>query len=105
MEKNMDKSLFFITLSMICVWLIVDMAVGKNYLGNFLTIIFPFMDNSGRDLIMTETEQEQAANNAPSSSAMGQSKDPGAGWGNDTTGRSSSAYTGGNGSSHGVRSK
>ena len=43
MEKNMDKSLLFITLSAVCVWLVVDVAMGKNYLGGFLSTLFPFM--------------------------------------------------------------
>ena len=41
---KMDKSLFFITLAFFCVWLIVDVAVGKDYLGNFLKTLFPFME-------------------------------------------------------------
>ena len=47
MKDNMDKSLFFITLSAVCVWLIVDKAVGKDYLGSFLQTVFPFMADSG----------------------------------------------------------
>ena len=47
MPGQMDKSLFFITLSAVCVWLIVDMAVGKDRLGSFLATLFPFMDSSG----------------------------------------------------------
>ena len=47
MKDNMDKSLFFITLSAVCVWLIVDKAVGKDYLGSFLQTVFPFMGDSG----------------------------------------------------------
>lgn len=42
----MDKSLFFMTLSFVCIWIVVDVAMGKNYLGNFLGTIFPFMNGS-----------------------------------------------------------
>ena len=76
MEKtNMDKSLFFITLAMICVWLIVDVAVGKNYLFNFLGTIFPFMKDDNSTSMTTE-EVEEAAENAPESSAIGSNKKP-----------------------------
>lgn len=102
MNDNMDRSLFFMTLSLICVWLLVDMAIGKNYLTNFLTILFPFMESSGRDVSMTKEEQKEASNNAPSSSAMGQNKDPGS---EDNSGLSSNAITGGNGTGYGIRSK
>ena len=71
MKDSMDKSLFFLTVALICVWLIVDMAVGKNYLGNFLTIIFPFMDSDTGTGEMTEEQIEEAQKNAPASSAMG----------------------------------
>ena len=102
MKDNMDKSLFFMTLSLVCIWLLVDMAIGKNYLTNFLAILFPFMESSGRDVSMTKEEQKEASNNAPSSSAMGQNKAPGSG---ESSGISSNAITGGNGTGYGVRSK
>ena len=72
MKDSGDRSLFFITLSFICIWLVVDMAIGKNYLGNFLSIMFPFMDSTARN--MTEEEVKEAAQNAPSSSAIGSGK-------------------------------
>ena len=102
MKDNMDRSLLFMTLSLVCVWLLVDMAIGKNYLTNFLSILFPFMNSSGRDVSMTPEEQKEAPNNAPCSSAMGQNKDPGA---EESSGLSSNAITGGNGSGYGLRSK
>lgn len=49
MNKDMDKSLFFMTLSCVCIWIVVDVAMGKNYLGNFLGTIFPFMNGSSSD--------------------------------------------------------
>lgn len=55
MNGQMDKSLFFITLSAVCVWLIVDMAVGKNRLGSFLTTLFPFMDSAGTEQVNADT--------------------------------------------------
>ena len=77
MEKNtMDKSLLFITLACVCVWLIVDSAIGKKYLYNFLGVIFPFMsdgDTAARGEMTTE-EVEEAQQTAPSSSAMGSNK-------------------------------
>ena len=72
MGENMDKSLFFITLSAICVWLVVDVALGKNYLGGFLATLFPFMNNSTEPRgSMTTEEVEEAQKNAPNSSAIG----------------------------------
>ena len=75
MEKDhMDKSLFFITLSCICVWLIVDLAVGKNYLGKFLSTIFPFMDSPAGEVVSEETTEgmkDGTVENAPASSAGG----------------------------------
>ena len=77
MEKStMDKSLLFITLSCVCVWLIVDSAIGNKYLYNFLGIIFPFMSdgNTAARGEMTTEEVEQAVENAPSSSTIGSGK-------------------------------
>ena len=37
----MDKSLFFLTLSFCCIWLIVDSAVGNDRVGAFLYTLFP----------------------------------------------------------------
>lgn len=45
MNGNVDKSLLFMFLSFVCIWLVVDVAVGKNYLGNFLNTLFPFMSS------------------------------------------------------------
>ena len=45
MKGDMDKSLFFITLSMLCVWLVVDTAIGKKRLLSFLSTLFPFIDS------------------------------------------------------------
>lgn len=76
MEKNtMDKSLLFITLACVCVWLIVDSAIGNKYLYNFLGVMFPFMDgDTTARAEMTTEEVEEAQQNAPSSSAMGSNK-------------------------------
>lgn len=73
MANQMDKSLFFLTLSCVCVWLIVDSAVGKKHLANFLAVIFPFMGDS-KGGTMTTKEVETAKENAPTSSAIGQDK-------------------------------
>lgn len=77
MNGQMDKSLFFITLSAVCIWLIVDMAVGKDHLGNFLSTLFPFMDSSGSSgsIELTKEQEENMpkgkADNDPNSSAAG----------------------------------
>lgn len=39
----MDKGLFFVFLAFVCIWLVIDVAVGKDYLGTFLKTLFPFM--------------------------------------------------------------
>lgn len=39
----MDKQLFFLILSISCIWLIVDQAIGKHYINNFLASLFPFI--------------------------------------------------------------
>ena len=71
-NNGMDKSLFFITLSAVCVWLVVDVAVGKNYLGSFLSTLFPFMNGETTPRgAMTTEEVEEAKETAPSSSAFG----------------------------------
>lgn len=57
MNNHMDKSLFFLTISFVCVWLVVDVAIGKNRLGAFLSAIFPFM--GGADTRATTTQVEE----------------------------------------------
>lgn len=76
MKDNMDKSLFFMTLSCLCIWLVVDCAVGKNYLGNFLSILFPFMADGTetKSTTLTTKQVETKTNNAPKSSAIGSGK-------------------------------
>ena len=37
-----NKSIFFLTLSFICIWLILDNIYGKKYIDRFLTAVFPF---------------------------------------------------------------
>lgn len=41
-----DKSLFFMTLSLICVWVILDNIYGKKYLDVFLSNVFDFYKSS-----------------------------------------------------------
>ena len=94
-EKQMDKSIFFLTLSFVCIWIIVDMAIGRDYLTAFLSTLFPFMGEDHSAQPMTVEEVEEAQNNAPSSSAIGSGKTE-----EETeqpTGKSSSAYNGGPG--------
>lgn len=42
MESKDDRSIFFLTLSLICIWLILDSMYGKKYIDNFLKTLFPF---------------------------------------------------------------
>ena len=87
MEKStMDKSLLFITLACVCVWLIVDSAIGNKYLYNFLGIIFPFMSDGSTTARgeMTSEEVTEAVENAPSSSAIGSGKTTTSGTGVNT---------------------
>lgn len=37
----MEKSLLYLTLALVCVYLIVDAAIGKDRIGLFLSTIFP----------------------------------------------------------------
>lgn len=74
MKGDLDKSLFFLLMSFVCIWLVLDVAVGNDRLGAFLESIFPFMkgtSNSSGNTGMTTQEVEEAQENAPSSSAMG----------------------------------
>lgn len=79
MNNHMDKSLFFLTISFVCIWIVVDVAVGKNRLGAFLSTIFPFMGGEG-DTITPEQNAEDTANaekkteNAPDSAAISGNK-------------------------------
>lgn len=78
---EMDKGLFFITLSAVCVWLIVDMAVGKNRLGSFLETLFPGITSiagTGESNLTEEDKEELSQGKkeeAPSSSAAGSQKE------------------------------
>lgn len=56
-------------LSITCIWLIVDAAVGKGYVNNFLASIFPFMLEDEKEPL-TEEETETKSANAPSSAAI-----------------------------------
>lgn len=38
-----DKSLFFLTLFIVLVWLIIDNIVGKKYITRFLSMMFDFI--------------------------------------------------------------
>lgn len=48
-----DNSIFFLTISLVCVWLIVDYVVGKQYIGKFISML-PFMGG--------ESESDKIAN-------------------------------------------
>lgn len=42
-----DKSLFFITLAMICIWLVLDNFYGKKRINTFILSMFPSLEKSG----------------------------------------------------------
>lgn len=78
MKPEMDKSLFFLFLSFVCIWLVLDVAVGKDRLGSFLATIFPFMDSSGSSggssggenpFPENELETKEVSNNSSNSAA------------------------------------
>lgn len=48
MNNDNDNSIFFLTISLICIWLIVDYVVGKQYIGKFISML-PFMSGSGEN--------------------------------------------------------
>lgn len=77
MKGDMDKSLFFITLAMVCVWLVVDTAIGKKHLISFLSTLFPFIDAPSDSPTKTETEQETQApaTNKPKGANLDPNKD------------------------------
>ena len=56
MENKMDRPIFFLTLSFVCVWLIVDVAAGKDYVGSFLGTLFPgifYGENKGEPTVVS----------------------------------------------------
>lgn len=79
MKGDMDKSLFFITLSMVCVWLVVDTAIGKKHLLSFLSTLFPFIDGPE-----TEAEQGKKPEQKPAGVNLAPDKDKAPTMGKDT---------------------
>ena len=85
MKGDMDKSLFFITLSMVCVWLVVDTAIGKKHLLSFLSTLFPFIDSpDGGTPEKVEAEQGKQAEQKPSGANLSPDKDKAPTMGKDT---------------------
>lgn len=41
----MEKSLLYMTLALVCVYLIIDAAIGKDRIGAFLATLFPSIFN------------------------------------------------------------
>lgn len=75
--KEADKSLFFLIMSMACIWLILDQAFGAKRLQGFLAMLFPFMsDSSSSGTAMTSEQYEKAVETAPESSAIGSDESP-----------------------------
>lgn len=85
MKGDMDKSLFFITLAMVCVWLVVDTAIGKKHLLSFLSTLFPFIDGPEPETPATaETEQGKQAEQKPAGANLSPNKDKAPTMGKDT---------------------
>ena len=82
MKGDMDKSLFFITLSMVCVWLVVDTAIGKKHLLSFLSTLFPFIDSP--DAGTPEKVEAQQGKQAEQKPGANLSPDKGPTMGKDT---------------------
>lgn len=66
MNSDNDNSIFFLTISLVCVWLIVDYVVGKQYVGKFISML-PFMggDNTAAEAAengLTVAQQEKLSN-------------------------------------------
>ena len=47
MENKANNSIFFLTLSFICIWIVLDNILGKRYLDSFLSSVFPFYNAAG----------------------------------------------------------
>ena len=85
MKGDMDKSLFFITLSMVCVWLVVDTAIGKKRLLSFLSTLFPFIDSPDAEShSKVEAEQGKQTEQKPSVANLSPDKDKAPKMGKDT---------------------
>ena len=85
MKGDMDKSLFFITLSMVCVWLVVDTAIGKKRLLSFLSTLFPFIDSPETEApAKVKAEQGKQAEQKPSGANLSPDKDKAPTMGKDT---------------------
>ena len=85
MKGDMDKSLFFITLSMVCVWLVVDTAIGKKHLLSFLSTLFPFIDSPDAESpSKVEAEQGKQAEQKPAGANLSPDKDKAPTMGKDT---------------------
>ena len=54
-----DKSLFFLTLALCCVWLILDNFMGEKYINKFLTNMFSFITLDTETETETETKEEE----------------------------------------------
>ncbi len=85
MKGDMDKSLFFITLSMVCVWLVVDTAIGKKRLLSFLSTLFPFIDApEAESPAQTDTAPGKQTEQKPSGPNLSPDKDKVPTMGKDT---------------------
>lgn len=57
--KN-DQSLFFLTLSLSCIWLVLDNIWGEKYLQTFLANVFPFVLTPEEDAVKRKGKTPEA---------------------------------------------
>ena len=85
MKGDMAKSLFFITLSMVCVGLVVDTAIGKKHLLSVLSTLFPFIDSpDAGPPEKSEAQQGKQAEQKPAGANLSPDKDKAPTMGKDT---------------------
>lgn len=59
--KNDDNSIFFLTISLLCVWLIVDWFVGRKYVEKVISMM-PFMSSNGSGFFTPNTTSQSMNN-------------------------------------------
>lgn len=61
MNKTDNKSILFLTLSFLCIWVILDNIFGKRYLDTFLSNVFPFYTTNSNSIIERFTDAVDTA--------------------------------------------
>lgn len=67
----MDRSLFFLVLSFICIWLVIDQAIGNKYISTMLVNLFPWMGQG--EITPANTDDYSTQKRAGSYAAISQS--------------------------------